>query len=63
MIHLWDTYGTIDQSDLLANEDRTKPPWAPPTPIEPLFKQMRDGQKFALQGGETISDNQIVRYT
>ena len=63
LTHLWDNYGTIDQGDLSANEDRMKAPWSPPTPIETLFKKMNDGKKFAKEGGEVISDTQIVRYT
>ena len=63
LTHLWNTYGKIDQGDLSANEERMKAPWSPPTPIETLFKQMSTGQKFAAKGKETISDNQIVRYT
>ena len=33
LTHLWDNYGTIDQGDLSANEDRMKAPWSPPIPI------------------------------
>ena len=51
MTHLWTTYGTIDQGDLSANEERMKAPWSPPTPIETLFKQMSDGKKYAAKGG------------
>ena len=35
--------------------------WTPPTAIENLFKQLLDGQIFARQGGETISDSQLLR--
>ena len=33
----------------------------PPTPIEELYKQLHTGQKFAAQGGEEITDSQLVR--
>ena len=35
--------------------------WNPPTPIETLYEQLIDGQQFALKGGETIHDSQLVR--
>ena len=62
MKHLWSTYGQIDMNDLTANETRMKQQWAPPTPIETLFKQLKDGQAFAASGKETISDSQLVRF-
>ena len=62
MKHLWSTYGKIDMNDLTANETRMKLQWAPPTPIETLFKQLKDGQAFAASGKETISDSQLVRF-
>ena len=39
-----------------------KQPWAPPNPIEDLFKQLTEGQKFAKKGGETIGDEQLIRF-
>ena len=39
-----------------------KEAWAPPSPIEDLYKQLREGQKFAAKGGEPISDQQLIRY-
>ena len=62
MTHLWEQYGEIDESDRTENELRMKAPWMPPSPIEDLFKQLRDGQKFAEKGGDTISDNLPIRY-
>ena len=62
MTHLWDQYGEIDESDRTENEMRMKTPWMPPSPIEDLFKQLRDGQKFAEKGGETISNDLLIRY-
>ena len=62
MTHLWKHYGTIEVSDLTANEEAMKADWNPPTPIEDLFKQLREGQKFAKLGNETISDDQLARY-
>ena len=60
--HLWTNYGDIKVSDLRANEVRMKTPWNPPTPIEELFKQLREGQEFAAKGGEDITESQLVRY-
>ena len=62
MAHLWKNYGTIEVSDLTINEETMKAPWNPPTPIEDLFKQLREGQKFAKLGGESISNDQLARY-
>jgi len=31
------------------------------TPIETLYEQLTDGQQFAMQGGETIHNSQLVR--
>jgi hypothetical protein len=36
-------------------------PWAPPTPIEVLFKQLTEGQRFALAAAEPIADTLLVR--
>ena len=52
----------ITISDITANEERMKAQWAPPTPIETLFKQLKEGTEFAEEVGETISDGQLVRY-
>ena len=62
MKHLWTNYGAVDIADLTANEERMKAQWIPPTPIETLFKQLKEGKEFAEEGGETISDGQLVRY-
>jgi len=61
MQHIWNTYGKITTSDLPANEERMYTSWNPPTPIETLYEQLVDGQQFAIQGGETIHDSQLVR--
>lgn len=62
MTHLWTTYGTIDQGNLSENETRMKQSWMPPTPIEFLFKQLRDGQLFAAKGSEQISDQNLQHW-
>jgi len=59
--HIWNTYGKITTSDLTANEERMYANWNPPTPIETLYEQLTDGQQFAMQGGETIHNSQLVR--
>ena len=47
-------YGTVTESDLTANYDRMTAPWNPPTPIEVLFEQLKEGQEFASEGAEAI---------
>ena len=37
-----------------------KTPWNPPTPIEDLWKQLREGQDFALQGNEPIANVRLA---
>jgi hypothetical protein len=59
--HLWTDYGTITSQDLTTNYTRMTAQWNPPTPIEDLFLQLRDGQEFATDGNETISDSQLLR--
>jgi hypothetical protein len=59
--HLWTTYGQITEADLSANEERMYANWHPPTPIETLYEQLVDGQKFAAKGNEVIDDSQLVR--
>jgi len=34
--------------------------WNPPTPIEDLFLQLREGQEFTTEGSETINDSQLL---
>ena len=60
--HLWDTYGTVDDGDIIENEKRMKQQWNPPTTIESLYQQLEVGQKYAKQGGEDISDRQLYRW-
>ena len=59
--HLWTEYGTITSQDLTTNYTRMTAQWNPPTPIEDLFLQLRDGQEFATDGNKTISDSQLLR--
>ena len=59
--HLWTDYGTITSQDLTVNYTCMTAQWTPPTPIEDLFLQLRDGQEFATDGNETISDSQLLR--
>jgi hypothetical protein len=60
--HLWKHYGKVDDSDLSANELCMKAAWHPPTSIETLFEQLKDGQDFAKKGGENLTDATIIRY-
>ena len=61
MDHLWDTYGFIDDDQLAANLEKIKAPWAPPTPIENLFTQLKDCQAFSVLGNDGITDASKIR--
>ena len=59
--HLLDTYGTLSDSDLDANQVHMKAKWMPLMPIEALFRQLRKAQEFAKQAGEEIPDTTLCR--
>ncbi len=59
--HLWSTFGTITSKDLTTNWSTMNAQWNPPTPIADLFKQLQDGQIFAKDGKEDITDSQLLR--
>ena len=59
--HLWKTFGTITSKDLTDNWSSMNAQWNPPTPITDLFKQLQDGQIFAKDGKEDITDSQMLR--
>ncbi len=61
LTHLRTTYGQVTSDDLTANFNRMTAPWNPPTPIEVLFEQLKEGQEFANEGKETIQDSQLMR--
>jgi hypothetical protein len=59
--HLWTTFGTITSKDLTDNWSTMNAQWNPPTPIADLFKQLHDGQLFAKDGKEDITNSQLLR--
>jgi hypothetical protein len=59
--HLWQEYGTITSQDLTSNYTAMTAQWNPPTPIQDLFLQLRDGQEFATDGDESLSESQLLR--
>jgi hypothetical protein len=61
LTHLWTEYGTITSQDLTANYTRMTAQWNPPTPIQDLYLQLRDGREFATEGKETIDDSHLLR--
>ena len=61
LTHLKDTYGTVTSEDLTSNYQRMAAPWTPPTPIESLFEQLKEGKEFANEGSETIENAQLMR--
>ena len=62
MTHIWDNYATIDDADHTINEENMRRQWNPPQPIADLFEQLKQGQRFATRGNETIHDSQLVRW-
>ena len=61
MNHLMTTYGAITQPELNDNTMRMMSPWTPPSPIENLFEQLREGIAFALAGGEILAPTSVIR--
>jgi hypothetical protein len=59
--HLWTTFGTITSKNLTDNWSSINAQWNPPTPIADLFQQLQDGQTFAKDGNEDITDSQLPR--
>ena len=59
--HLTTTYGTVTSDDLTANYARMTAQWTPPTPIEALWEQLKEGQEFATEGQEAIANSQLMR--
>jgi hypothetical protein len=45
LTHLWTSYGTITQKELVVDDNQTRIqlPWSPPTLIEELFNQLKEG--------------------
>jgi hypothetical protein len=60
LTHLHTTYGVMTAADIDANMARMNNPWSPPTPIEVLFKQLEEGQRFATLAAEPIADSQLA---
>ncbi len=61
LTHLKVTYGQVTSDDLTANYARMTESWNPPTPIEVLFEQLKEGKEFAAEGNETFLDAQLMR--
>ncbi len=61
LAHLTDTYGQVTEADLTANYARMTAQWTPPTPIEVLFEQLKEGKEFATEGNEAVPDSQLMR--
>jgi hypothetical protein len=59
--HLKARWGKISITELQANATRMTTAWNPPTPIDSLFKQLKDGVRFAAAGHEPIGDLQVAR--
>jgi hypothetical protein len=61
LTHLKNTYGQVTSDDLTTNYARMTEPWNPPTPIEVLFEQLKEGKEFAAKGNEAFPDTQLMR--
>ena len=61
LAHLTVTYGQVTEADLTSNYTRMTAQWTPPTPIEVLFEQLKEGQEFANEGNEKVSNYQLMR--
>jgi hypothetical protein len=59
--HLRATNGEITPDELDQNSIRMSAAWHPPTAIEDMFEQLRIGEEFATEGGNTPSAPQMVR--
>jgi hypothetical protein len=61
LTHLQTTYGEMTAADREANLTRMNAPWSPPSPIENLFDQLEEGQRYAVLAAEPIADSQLTR--
>jgi hypothetical protein len=62
MNHLIQTYGAIEESDLLKNTEELQAPWNPDTPIEDVFARGTFCRDFAEEGEDPITDATYTRY-
>lgn len=60
MDHLTTNYGTVTEDMLTQNEKNMKLPWNPTTPLEHLWKQLRNAKAFA-EHHDPITDRALVR--
>ncbi|CAB9517303.1 hypothetical protein SEMRO_847_G210280.1 [Seminavis robusta] len=60
LTHLDTTYGTVHADDLEDNWDQMHAAWSPTQPIEDLYNQIKDAQKFA-RDHDAITDKMAVR--
>ncbi|CAB9520179.1 hypothetical protein (Partial), partial [Seminavis robusta] len=60
LTHLDTTYGTVHADDLEDNWDRMHAAWSPTQPIEDLYNQIKDAQKFA-RDHDASTDKMAVR--
>jgi hypothetical protein len=61
LTHLRNTYGALTPLDRENNQVRMTKPWMPPVPIEVLFKQLEEGQRFAAAAAGPIVDSALAR--
>eukprot|EP00957_Ditylum_brightwellii_P208215 15356325-Ditylum_brightwellii.AAC.1 len=61
--HLSTTYGNVGPDELTKNQEKMLTPIAPHHPITLLFKQLEDGQKFAVSSSILFTNDQLIMYT
>ena len=61
MNHLMTTYGEVTDNDLRANRLTLESPWTPTDSMDPLWKLGTEAQRLARQGGNPISDEELLR--
>jgi hypothetical protein len=59
--HLFTTYCTISSMQLDANNTEMLKEWDPNMPVELLFTQIEEGQEFADEGGQSYTNQQVLK--
>jgi hypothetical protein len=62
LAHLYATYGNINPTDLIDNDERMKKAYDPSQPIEILFDQYEDAIELAAAANAAYTPAQIAAY-
>jgi len=63
LTHLQDTYGKLTRAELEANRASIATAWNVDMPIQQLWKNLKEVQRVALQGGEEIANKTVIELT